>query len=115
MEQRLTRCSDGHKAVLSNRCSNDIKECWKKFFHFQTQQENIRKGNFYFLKFILFSQNSIHTVGKFELIGKITLYLSGLVSTLTILCFANYMYFLFLFYTCYLKMFIKTGKFLKVL
>ena len=40
-----------------------------------TQQENIRKGNFYFPKYdILISQSSSDTIGEFVLIGKKTLY-----------------------------------------
>ena len=40
-----------------------------------TQQENIRKGNFYFPKYdILISQSSLDTIGEFVLIGKKTLY-----------------------------------------
>ena len=43
---------------------------------------NIKEGNFSLSKYnILISQSSVHTIWKFELIGKITLYLSGQVNT----------------------------------
>ena len=38
----------------------------------ESQQENIRKGNFYFPEYISFSQSSVHTTGKFELTGKMS-------------------------------------------
>ena len=36
--------------MLHHRSTNGIKYCWE-VFHKQTQLQNIRKGNFYFLKF----------------------------------------------------------------
>ena len=41
-----------------------------------TQKQNIREGNFYFPKYnISISKSIVETIGKLELIGKITLYI----------------------------------------
>ena len=44
---------------------------------YATQQENIKEGNLYFPKYISFSPCSVDTIQKFELIGKILLYITS--------------------------------------
>ena len=44
-------------------------------FYIKTQQNNIREGNSYFLKYIIsISKSSLNTIKKLEPFGKIRLY-----------------------------------------
>ena len=68
-----TRWSDGCKAALSSRSTNDDPTLIR-IFHIQTQQENIREVDFYFPNDnISISEGSLYKIFKLEPIGNIKL------------------------------------------
>lgn len=40
----------GTKASFGSWCTNDVKQHWETVSPMQTQQQNMRESNFYFLK-----------------------------------------------------------------